>query len=225
MVRKLRQIKRKSAIYGILASISLVTLHLIIVSLFQGVNYAISRFVELWYLMTPLVIGFGIQFGLFTYIRNFMKMSSGTTSACGSISTTSMIACCAHHVTDVIPFLGASALGLFLLEYQPVFLILGIVSNIAGITVMTNLAKKSGVKFDIDRKILLQIISGAVIIVLIVASLLLGYQWYQNYASYRKGIASELNDKCVTPPGYTDESWKEHMSHHPDRYKECFGGG
>ncbi len=224
MVRKLRQVKRKSVIYGILSSMSLVTLYLIIVSFFQGINYAISRFVELWYLMTPLVIGFGIQFGLFTYIRNFMKMSSGTTGACGGISTTSMIACCAHHVTDIIPLLGASALGLFLLEYQPAFLIFGIVSNIAGITVMMNLAKKSGVKFNIDRKILLQIIFGAVIIVLIVVSSFLGYQWYQNYSSYKKGVASELNDKCATPPGYTDESWKEHMSHHPDRYKECLEG-
>ncbi len=224
MVRKLRQIKRKSVIYGILASMSLVTLYLIIVSLFQGLNYAISRFAELWYLMTPLVIGFGLQFGLFTYIRNFMKMSGGTTGACGGISTTSMVACCAHHVTDIIPILGASAVGIFLLQYQSVFLVFGIVSNIAGIIVMMNLAKKSGVKFDIDRKILLQIIFGAVIIVLIIVSSFLGYQWYQNYVSYKKGIASELNDKCETPSGYTDESWREHMSHHSDRYKECLGG-
>jgi hypothetical protein len=28
-------------------------------------------------------------------------------------------------------------------------------------------------------------------------------------------------DKCATPSGYTDESWGEHMSHHPDRYAEC----
>ena len=34
-------------------------------------------------------------------------------------------------------------------------------------------------------------------------------------------IASELGDKCATPPGYTDEQWREHMGHHPDRYKEC----
>lgn len=26
---------------------------------------------------------------------------------------------------------------------------------------------------------------------------------------------------CATPEGYTDESWREHMSHHPDRYAKC----
>ena len=40
-----------------------------------------------------------------------------------------------------------------------------------------------------------------------------------NYAKYK---AAELPDKCQTPPGYTDEKWTEHMSHHPDQYQECF---
>lgn len=32
-------------------------------------------------------------------------------------------------------------------------------------------------------------------------------------------------DKCKTPEGYTDESWREHMGHHPDMYRECLEGG
>ncbi|MEK6829978.1 MAG: hypothetical protein AABY15_07720 [Nanoarchaeota archaeon] len=28
-------------------------------------------------------------------------------------------------------------------------------------------------------------------------------------------------DKCKPSSGYTEESWREHMSHHPDIYKEC----
>lgn len=39
---------------------------------------------------------------------------------------------------------------------------------------------------------------------------------------YEQAVADELLDKCKTPPGYTEEDWQEHMSHHPDRYKECF---
>jgi len=33
--------------------------------------------------------------------------------------------------------------------------------------------------------------------------------------------AQNPSDKCTTPAGYTNEQWKEHMSHHPDMYKEC----
>lgn len=226
MVRRTSGIWRKSFVYGILASILLIILYLIIVSLFQGLDYAVSRFIELWYLMTPLVIGFGIQIGLFIYIRNFMKMSTGTTGACGGVSAASMVACCAHHITDVIPFLGATTFGIFLLEYQPAFIGLGIVSNIAGIVIMVNLAKKNRVRFDVDGKKLLQVTIGVGIMVLVVASLFLGYQWYQKYygEGYSNAVSSELDNKCATPSGYTDESWRKHMSHHPDRYKECLGG-
>lgn len=39
---------------------------------------------------------------------------------------------------------------------------------------------------------------------------------------YAQAKAAELpNDKCATPPGYTDAKWKEHMGHHPDQYREC----
>ncbi len=43
-----------------------------------------------------------------------------------------------------------------------------------------------------------------------------------NEANYKKYASAELSDKCKTPPGYTDKSWAEHMSHHPENYKECF---
>ena len=37
-----------------------------------------------------------------------------------------------------------------------------------------------------------------------------------------KSLKAEIkNNPCETPPGYTEKSWREHMSHHPDRYKEC----
>ena len=65
-----------------------------------------------------------------------------------------------------------------------------------------------------------------VIIGLVIVSIFLGYQWYQKYygVSYSKAMSSELDNKCATPSGYTDEAWREHMGHHPDQYKECLGG-
>lgn len=40
--------------------------------------------------------------------------------------------------------------------------------------------------------------------------------------NFDKAVQAELPDRCQTPQGYTEEQWREHMSHHPDRYKECF---
>ncbi len=39
--------------------------------------------------------------------------------------------------------------------------------------------------------------------------------------NFKQFTASELGNKCNTPEGYTDREWLEHMSHHPERYKEC----
>lgn len=36
------------------------------------------------------------------------------------------------------------------------------------------------------------------------------------------GRANSREDICKPQQGYTEESWSEHMSHHPNIYKECF---
>lgn len=38
---------------------------------------------------------------------------------------------------------------------------------------------------------------------------------------YQKALSAETSDICATPEGYTDEQWREHIGHHPDRYREC----
>ena len=38
---------------------------------------------------------------------------------------------------------------------------------------------------------------------------------------YQTAVAAQLPDACQTPPGYTDEEWREHWSHHPDQFAEC----
>jgi hypothetical protein len=32
---------------------------------------------------------------------------------------------------------------------------------------------------------------------------------------------AELEDKCLPPDGYDPDVWKQHISHHPDRYEGC----
>ena len=38
---------------------------------------------------------------------------------------------------------------------------------------------------------------------------------------FEEFTTAELEDNCVVPEGYSEEDWKEHMSHHPDRYEGC----
>ena len=47
-----------------------------------------------------------------------------------------MVACCAHHLADVIPVLGIAGLSLFLTEYQKETLIVGVAVNFIGVIYM-----------------------------------------------------------------------------------------
>jgi len=38
---------------------------------------------------------------------------------------------------------------------------------------------------------------------------------------YSKAVEAETEDPCTPPEGYTDDSWRQHMGHHPDQYKDC----
>ena len=81
---------------------------------------------DIW-LILPLFFGFGIQVALFTILKKRLFVpslkSNHTTTATltgagGTSSTLAMIACCAHHVTDVLPILGLTAAASFLAKYQ-----------------------------------------------------------------------------------------------------------
>jgi hypothetical protein len=47
-----------------------------------------------------------------------------------------MAACCAHHVTDVLPILGLTAAATFLAQYRTAFMLVGLGITLVGITVM-----------------------------------------------------------------------------------------
>lgn len=62
--------------------------------------------------MGLLVVGFGIQVGLFSLLK-FNNEARAVTGAGAGVSGVSMAACCAHHVIDVLPILGATGLAVF----------------------------------------------------------------------------------------------------------------
>lgn len=106
-------------------------------------NHPFNQFTLLQPWMSLLIIGFGVQFGLFWLIRKGYYFSIHekhdahlTTRTSTAVSGMAMVACCAHHLVDLIPILGLSAATLFLSEYQEQFLIFGIVANLIGMGMM-----------------------------------------------------------------------------------------
>lgn len=106
-------------------------------------SHPLSQFKLFQPWMSLLIIGFGIQMGLFWLMKKGVKFNlqekKDANLAVGTgtvVSGVAMIACCAHHAVEVLPLVGLSAAALFLGEYQEQFLILGVLSNLFGITMM-----------------------------------------------------------------------------------------
>ena len=140
--------KNRPIIVGVSGSIGLLIIYFVILAWVNSFSHALEQFSQMWYWILILVTGFGIQLGLYSYVRqNIRQKASGATAeivAAGGISTGSMIACCAHHITDVLPIIGLSAAAVFLVKYQLPFILLGIFSNLVGITMMLHIIQKHG---------------------------------------------------------------------------------
>ena len=109
----------------------------------QGNASALSLFLSNRWYVIPIWITFGIQAALYSILR-FRLFISGVSikhtgtlmGTSGGTSVTAMVACCLHHVTDVLPVLGLSAAATFLTRYQRPFMLLGLGMNTMGILIM-----------------------------------------------------------------------------------------
>ena len=129
-----------SLAFGALGAAALIGLYLGLVTWAQGAEHALEL---LWgdrVFVGLISAGFGTQVGLFTYLRLLQRaMARESVALAGAgtaTSSVSMIACCAHHLADVLPIVGLSGLAVFLVELRTPLMLLGIATNLVGIAVM-----------------------------------------------------------------------------------------
>lgn len=129
----------------------------------QGWEYASSQLLrDRWYVI-PIILGFGIQTALYSILRFrlFVPITSmhglgkmtpikGVMGTSGGTSATAMVACCIHHVTDVLPILGLSAAASFLTRYQRPFMLIGLLMNLIGIGIMLFVLHRERLKLQPD---------------------------------------------------------------------------
>lgn len=133
--------KDNSVLYGLLAGLGLLGFYLVVVSFFQGIEFAFLNLRSLWYLIFPLSAGFGTQIGLYTSIKHD-AMINATAGVSGGVAGGSMIACCSHFLLNAIPIIGFSGIAVFLTAYQKWFLGAGIIANLLGIGFMLRHKKR-----------------------------------------------------------------------------------
>lgn len=131
----------RPALFGMLAAMLLLGVYIGVLTLVSGWLFTVDQFAQFWFFIVPLAIGFGIQVGLFTYLRALIgtETSSGAVVATsGTTSTAAMISCCAHYLANIAPVLGATGLVAFAAQFQVELFWVGLLLNVAGIAYIGN---------------------------------------------------------------------------------------
>ncbi len=147
------------AFAGTIAALAMVGVYLGILTVLQSPAHAVEQLATdgLW--VGLVALGFGTQIGMYTHLRTVVRTAkaAGATAMTGAgtgTSTLGMLACCAHHLTDLAPLIaltGASglsgAIG-FLTEWKYAFIGLGLAMNISGIVVTVRTLQKVRAHLD-----------------------------------------------------------------------------
>jgi hypothetical protein len=147
---------------GLAGSGLLALLYFGLVSWAESSQHALDLFWEDRWIVVPIILGFGVQAALYIVLKKRLFVpvthtgpSGALTGAGGGMSTVAMVACCAHHVTDVLPILGLTAAATFLAEYRIAFMLVGLGTTILGIIYMLVILMK-------ERRLALQFTAAAV---------------------------------------------------------------
>jgi len=124
---------------GVLGAAALLGMYLGIISLAQGVEHALEQLATDAVFVGLIASGFGTQIALFAELRRVdrrHRASAAVTAAGTGTSTAAMLACCAHHLVNLLPLVGLSAAAVFLNAYKTPLFLVGIGMNVVGIVVI-----------------------------------------------------------------------------------------
>ena len=124
-----------SIIKGFIGAVALLAVYFVVVSAISGWSFTLDQLSQFWYFIFSLAAGFGIQIGLYSYLRNVIHSSAskGVMVASGATSTVAMISCCAHYLVNILPVVGVTGVVSILGQYQIEFFWVGLLANLIGI--------------------------------------------------------------------------------------------
>ena len=157
---------------GILAALAMLGVYVLILTVLQDFSHAMQQAGQDWLWVGLVALGFGAQIGLYTFLRVMIHAAKavGATAMTGAgtgTSTLGMIACCAHHLTDIAPLVGltgasglSGAIGFFT-EWKYAFIALGLLMNVIGIIVTVRTIRKHKAHLDAMTEVTLVAASAA----------------------------------------------------------------
>ncbi|MBI2872551.1 MAG: hypothetical protein HYY00_05085 [Chloroflexi bacterium] len=128
--------------FGVAGAGLLVLLYLGLVTWAQGWRHALELLSQDRAFVAAIASGFGLQVGLYSHLRLVvhhgvrLAVPTAATGVGTGTSSVAMVACCLHHVADVLPLVGLSGAAIFLSDYRVPFMATGLVVNGIGVAIM-----------------------------------------------------------------------------------------
>jgi hypothetical protein len=127
------RISARSIRHGLIAAAAMALFYVIVVRAASGSwSHLADQARQDWYYLVAIVAGFGTQIALASELRRRHRLgrSAAATGGVGAgASTAGMIACCAHHLAELFPLVGAASAAGFVTDYRVPFMLVGIVIN------------------------------------------------------------------------------------------------
>ncbi len=126
----------KAGAAGLTAVLALLAVYFGLLTLVSGWQFTLDEFERYAPFIVALAAGFGVQVGLYMYLRRLVSSPGAhgkVVAASGTASAAAMVSCCTHYLVNLLPILGASGLVLFVSQYQVEFFWIGLLFNATGI--------------------------------------------------------------------------------------------
>ncbi len=123
---------------GALGASALSAFYIAVIGWASGADHLATQAAADWPYLTIIIAGFGTQLALLAELRHrhrarHLEQAAGGAGA--GASAVGMVACCAHHIADLVPVVGASGAAAFLTDWRTEFMLAGIAINAAGVAV------------------------------------------------------------------------------------------
>ena len=97
--------------WGTLAFVLMLGVFIGVVGFVSGLEFMLEQFADFRYFILALALGFGVQVGLYSFLRQLVGLEGAPrkmVAATGTTSTAAMVSCCAHYLVNVLPVLGVT---------------------------------------------------------------------------------------------------------------------
>lgn len=133
-------IARRSIRHGLIALTAMALFYVVVVRAASGSwSHLADQVRQDRYYLAAILVGFGTQVALVSELRHRHRhrgRAAVTVGVGAGASTAGMIACCAHHLAELLPVIGAASAAGFLTDYRIPFMLVGITINAVAVVVV-----------------------------------------------------------------------------------------